>query len=290
MAEAVTSRQLLDAESFYSKLPHIPRIIYWGIHVLALGIFFTKPTPAILLATAATFWIRLLAITGGYHRYFSHKTYRTSRAFQFVLALLGTSTVQKGPLWWAGVHRIHHRYSDVPGRDPHSPRDGFWWSHAGWIESPKWEATPFDQIRDFARYPELRWLNRWHFLAPVALFVGIWAWGGWPAFVWAFAFSTVALWHSTYTINSLSHRWGTRRYDTDDDSRNNWVLALLTLGEGWHNNHHRYMASCRQGFFWWEVDITYYVLKGLERVGLVWDLREPPAELLESSEELPKAA
>jgi stearoyl-CoA desaturase (delta-9 desaturase) len=288
MAAPQATRGKPTAESFYSRLPLLPTLIYWGMHALCLAVFFTAPSAANLALLAATFWVRMFAITGGYHRYFSHKTYKTSRAFQFVLALLGTTTVQKGPLWWAGIHRLHHRFSDQPG-DPHSPRAGFWYSHQGWIDDPRWEPTPLDQVRDLSRYPELRWLNRWHFVPPIALAVAICLAQGWVGFLWGFALSTVLLWHSTYTINSLSHRWGKRRYETGDDSRNNWVLALLTMGEGWHNNHHRYMASTRQGFFWWEVDPTYYLLRGLQAVGLVWDIREPPAELLADAE-LRKAA
>ncbi len=281
----------LKGEAFYSKIPAVPTLIYWGLHVLAVvALFFVKPTPAILALTLATFWIRMLSITGVYHRYFSHKTYKTSRWFQFVLASLGATCVQKGPLWWAGIHRIHHRESDVPGKDPHSPKDGFWYSHAGWIQDPRWEPTPFREIKDFARFPELRWLNRWHFVPPLILVAALWLSVGATGVMWAFVVSTVLLWHSTYTINSLSHVFGTQRYDTGDTSRNNVWLAMLTLGEGWHNNHHRYMGSCRQGFFWWEVDPTYYVLKGLEKLGLIWDVREPPAELLEPHTQLDRAA
>jgi len=277
-------------ESFYSQLPWIPTTIYWGLHVVALGVFWTQPSWALAGLLLATFWIRMFAITAGYHRYFAHRTFRTSRAFQLVLAVLGTTAVQKGPLWWAGIHRLHHRYSDQPG-DPHSPRQsGFWYAHTRWIDDDRWVPTPFAQVRDLERYPELRWLNRHHYAAPLALAVGLFLAGGWPAFLWGFVLSTVLLWHSTYTINSLAHRWGTRRYETGDDSRNNWVLALLTFGEGWHNNHHRYMASARQGFFWWELDVSYYLLRGLAALGLVWDLREPPEELLDPRRELERAA
>jgi stearoyl-CoA desaturase (delta-9 desaturase) len=233
---------------------------------------------AALILCAATYLVRVFAVTGGYHRYFSHKAYRTSRAFQFVLALLGTMAVQKGPLWWASIHRRHHRYSDQPG-DPHSPRLGFWHAHQGWIFDDRWGATSLEAVRDFAKYPELVWLNRYHFVGPLALALFCWAVGGFAGLVWGFSVSTVLQWHSTYAINSLAHRIGSRRYETGDDSRNNWWLALITLGEGWHNNHHHYMASVRQGFFWWELDVTYYVLRALAAVGLVWDLREPPASV-----------
>ena len=255
--------------------------LYWGVHVAAFGVFFTGVTTTALVLFAITFWGRLFGITGGYHRYFAHKTFKTSRPFQFLLALLGTAATQKGPLWWASLHRIHHRESDGPG-DVHSPKSGFYYSHQGWIFDKKWQATRLDLIPDFAKYPEIQWLNRWHFIPPVALAVACFAIGGLPGLFWGFFLSTTLLWHSTYTINSLSHVFGTRRFDTDDTSTNNWALALLTWGEGWHNNHHHYMASARQGFRWWEIDMTYYVLRACKAVGLIWDVREPPAALKSS--------
>jgi stearoyl-CoA desaturase (delta-9 desaturase) len=218
----------------------------------------------------------MFGITGAYHRYFSHRTYKTSRAFQLVLAVLGTSAVQKGPLWWAAVHRQHHRHSDGP-LDPHSPREGFWHAHQGWIFDGRWDDTRTDLVRDLARYPELLWVNKYHFVAPLVWAAACLAIGGFSGLIWGMVISTVLLWHATYSINSLAHRIGTRRYDTGDDSRNSWVLALLPLGEGWHNNHHYHPRSTRQGFFWWEIDITYYALRGLEALGLVWDLKQPPA-------------
>jgi stearoyl-CoA desaturase (delta-9 desaturase) len=267
-----------DADGWLTRTDRLSRAIYWGIHAsVGLVVLTGAPAEALVLC-AATYLVRVFAVTGGYHRYFSHKGYRTSRAFQLVLAFLGTTAVQKGPLWWAAVHRRHHRYSDQPG-DPHSPRHGFWHAHQGWIFDPRWGGTPLEAVRDFARYPELVWLNRYHFVGPLALALGCLAVGGFAGLVWGFSVSTVLQWHSTYAINSLAHRLGTRPYDTGDDSRNNWWLALLTLGEGWHNNHHYYMASARQGFLWWEVDVTWYVLRALAALGIVWDLREPPASV-----------
>jgi stearoyl-CoA desaturase (delta-9 desaturase) len=267
-----------EAAPVWQKHSNIPLTFYWGIHAASISALFVGATAADLGLLATTFFVRLFAITGGYHRYFSHRTYKTGRVFQFILAFLGTSAVQKGPLWWASVHRVHHKESDKPG-DPHSPREGFWHSHQGWIFGGKWEETRIEGVPDLARYPELVFLNRYHMLAPVLLGILCFAIGGWSGFVWGFIVSTVLCWHSTYSINSLSHRWGTRRYDTGDDSRNNFFLALLTLGEGWHNNHHHYMGSARQGFYWWEIDITYYILRALSAVGLVWDMREPPARV-----------
>ncbi len=225
---------------------------------------------------AASYFIRMFAITAVYHRYFSHRSYKTSRPFQLFLALLGTTATQKGPLWWASTHRIHHKHSDTE-RDVHSPmRRGFWWSHMGWWLSREHENTDLALIPDFAGYPELRWVEKWNVLGVVAIIGGLLAFGGFDVFLWGYVVSTCALMHGTFTINSLSHVFGSRRYATTDTSRNNFLLALITMGEGWHNNHHHYMSSANQGFFWWEIDVSFYILKGLEKVGLVWDLRAVP--------------
>ncbi len=277
--EVTEAPALSEADGIWQRGGWITRVVYWGIHALALGVFFTGADATALWLFAATYWGRMLFITGGFHRYFAHRTYKTSRAFQLVLAVGGTACLQKGPLWWAGLHRRHHRYADGPG-DTHSPRDGFYYAHQGWVFDERWNSTPLELIPDFARYPELHWLNRWHFLMPIALAVLCFAIGGWSGLFWGFFLSTTLLWHSTYAVNSFAHVFGRRRYDTPDTSRNSLWIALLTLGEGWHNNHHYYMASTRQGFFWWEIDITYYVLRGLAALGLIWDLREPPAAVL----------
>src|SRR5713226_7680913 len=219
-----------------------------------------------------------------YHRYFSHRAFKTSRAFQFIIAVMATTSTQKGVLWWAANHRHHHRYSDTEA-DLHSPTlFGFWWSHVGWILSDRYNQTKSDLIQDFYKYPELRWLNKYHLVPPIALAVILFLAGGWGMLVWGFFVSTVMLWHASFTINSLSHLFGSRRYETTDTSKNNPFLALLTMGEGWHNNHHHYMASVRQGFFWWEVDVTYYALKVLSWFHIVWDLRLPPARILAATE------
>ena len=260
----------------------ISRSIYWGIHASCLFVFAVGAPRAALILCAVNYAVRVFGITGGYHRYFAHKSYKTSRPFQFVLAWLACSATQKGPLWWAGTHRRHHRYSDAPG-DPHSPKQGLYYAHQGWVFDNRWQGTPLEGIRDFASYPELRWLNRFHWVPPLVLAFVCWLIGGLAGLVWGFAVSTTLLWHGTYSINSLAHVWGTRRYETGDTSRNNLLLALLTFGEGWHNNHHYYMASARNGFFWWEIDITYYVLRALQAVGLVWDLKLPSEEIMRGS-------
>ena len=262
--------------------------LYLGIQFSSLLIFFTGVTTTAVVLCASFFFLRMFAITGGYHRYFSHRSYKTGRVFQFILAFLGTSAVQKGPLWWASTHRLHHRYSDTPN-DPHSPRRSLYYAHQGWIFDEQWDETRADLVKDLGRYPELVWLDRWHFVAPLTLALFCFGVGGFTGLIWGFVLSTTLTWHATYTINSLTHRWGSVRFDSGDDSRNNLWLALLTLGEGWHNNHHYYQSSCRQGFYWWEIDITYYILRGLAAVGLVWDLKEPPARVYEVAQARRKA-
>jgi stearoyl-CoA desaturase (delta-9 desaturase) len=266
-----------------SKRGVSPKIIpFIFMHVACIAVVFTGVSWSAVLVCVALYALRMFALTAGYHRYFSHRTYKTSRWFQFALGLLGTMAVQKGPLWWAAHHRRHHKYTDQEG-DVHSPvQDGFWWSHVGWIIDTKYDETDWDAIKDFARYPEMRWLNKWHLVPPVALAVALFFIGGWQFLVWGFFVSTVILYHCTFSINSLAHMWGTRRYESGDESRNNLLLALLTGGEGWHNNHHYYMSAVKQGFFWWEVDFSYYVLRALSWVGIVWDLRMPPRHLLEA--------
>jgi stearoyl-CoA desaturase (delta-9 desaturase) len=270
---------LSRVEGWWARHGNVAEIVYWGLHVACLLVFWVGGSAADVALLAATFGVRMFAITAGYHRYFAHRTFKTSRAFQFLLALVGCMATQKGPLWWSGHHREHHRLADRPG-DIHSPSDGFYHAHQGWIFEGHWDATPIDRIQDFERYPELRWLNRWYPVPP-ALLAGIcFAIGGFSGLLWGFVLSTVLLWHATYTVNSFAHRFGSRRFETLDTSRNNWWIALLTLGEGWHNNHHHYCASARQGFRWWEVDVSYYLLRLLGALRIVWDIKEPPAHVL----------
>jgi stearoyl-CoA desaturase (delta-9 desaturase) len=271
---AVEAASALGWRRIYFNALTIP---YWGVHLLAIvGVVITGFSWLGLALALGLYWPRMFFVCAAYHRYFSHRSFKTSRWFQFLLALGATCTGQKGPLWWAAHHRIHHKLSDAPG-DLHSVvQQGFWWAHHGWILSRDLEDTDLSRIRDFAKYPELRWLNRWWMLPPVAVGVATFLAGGFFALVWAFAVSQVLCWHGTFTINSLSHLWGRRRYATGDDSRNNPVLAVITMGEGWHNNHHHYQVSVRQGFFWWEIDATYYVLRALALVGVVWDLHGVP--------------
>ena len=253
----------------------IQSIPFWGAHLMCLAVFWTGATWKNVLVCIGLYYFRMWGITAGYHRYFSHRSYKTGRLFQFILALVGTMSTQKGVLWWAAHHRHHHRFSDLEG-DIHSPTlKGFWWSHVLWILCPKYEETRFEGIRDFSSYSELRWLNKYHLVPPIALAVALFFIGGFSMLVWGFFVSTTLLWHGTFTINSLSHVFGSRRYKTTDTSRNNFLLALITCGEGWHNNHHYHQNTANQGWFWWEVDMSFYALKALSWVGIVWDLRKP---------------
>ena len=252
---------------------------FWGVHAVALlAPLYTGISWKLVALALGVYYARMAAITIGYHRYFSHRTFKTSRVFQFLLAFASQTSSQKGALWWAAHHRDHHKYSDTD-QDVHSPKRGFWWSHVGWVLSKEFDSYDPARIKDFYKYPELRWLDRWHFVPVLSLSASTFLFGGVPGLVWGFFVSTVLLWHCTFTINSLAHVWGSRRYSTTDTSRNNLWLALLTLGEGWHNNHHHYQSSANQGFFWWEVDGSYYLIRLFQALGLVWDVRTPPEKI-----------
>ena len=260
----------------YFHLSSAPMLL---LHLTPLAAIWTGIDPTAAWLFLATYWVRIFAITGGYHRYFAHRTYKTSRAFQLFLAFLGGTAVQKGALWWAANHRWHHRHADDP-EDVHSPvQRGFWYAHIGWIMCATHERTRVELIGDLWKYPELRFLDRYHLLPPAALALATYLIGGPSGLVWGFCASTIALWHTTFVINSLAHVVGKRRYLTKDTSRNNWILALLTFGEGWHNNHHHYQSATRNGFHWWEIDVTYYVLSVLRACGLVWGFRPVPAHV-----------
>jgi stearoyl-CoA desaturase (Delta-9 desaturase) len=259
-------------------------MVFWAFHAVAVvGVILLGFSWSGLALALGFYFGRMFFISAGYHRYFSHRSYKTSRAFQFVLALGAQTALQRGVLWWSAKHRHHHKFSDLPG-DVHSPKqNGFWWSHIGWSTSETSCGADYSKVPDLTRYPELRFLDSLKHWPAIALAVVLLAVGGWHALVWGFFASTVLLWHGTFTINSLSHIVGRRRYPTTDTSRNNWALALITLGEGWHNNHHHYMSSANQGFRWYEIDISYYILKALSVVRVVWDVRKAPRHIVDGT-------
>ncbi|WP_353352341.1 acyl-CoA desaturase [Oceaniserpentilla sp. 4NH20-0058] len=267
---------------------------FFAVHVVCLCVIWVGVSYIAIMVCLLLFWLRMFAITGFYHRYFSHKSFKMNRFWQFIFAFIANSSAQRGPLWWASHHRKHHKHSDQ-NTDLHSPvKSGFWWSHIGWFICESAFKTDYSVIRDWERFPELKFLNRFDIIAPTLLAVLTYLFGeflasyyphfetnGWQMLIWGFFVSTVILFHATFTINSLGHIYGNRRFDTKDNSRNNPWLAFITLGEGWHNNHHRFAVSTRQGFYWWELDITYYILVVLNFIGIVKDLNPVPARILE---------
>ncbi len=272
----------------------VPFII---LHIGCLGVIWTGWSWTAVAVAFVLYVIRMFAITGLYHRYFCHKSYHTSRPAQFIFGLIGLTAVQRGPLWWASVHRHHHAHSDEDV-DAHSPVcKGFLWSHIGWLTSSRNFPTDYRMVRDLQKFPELVFLNRFDLIGPFLLIGVLAALGGilqgyapelgtnaWQLIVWGFFISTTILFHATCGINSLAHTVGTKRFKTGDESRNSLFLAILTLGEGWHNNHHEYQASARQGFYWWEIDISYYIIRLMGALGIVWDIREVPARVYELAE------
>ncbi len=248
-------------------------VLTWAMHLACFAVFIVPFSRRVVLLAIASYVLRMWAITAGYHRYFSHRSYKTSRAFQFGLGWLGTSAMQNGPLWWSSWHRRHHQHSDTL-LDAHSPRHGgFWHAHLGWFMNGSHEEPDLSNVRDLAKFPEIRFLERRKWLPIVVHGFVCFAVAGWAGVVWGLVLSSIVLLHATALINSLAHVWGSRRFETDDTSRNNGLLALLTLGEGWHNNHHQCQSSTRQGYAWWELDITFGVLRVLSWLGIVWDLR-----------------
>lgn len=282
----------------------IVRTAFFAAHLLPLAALWTGATSFDWAMCFGLYVVRMFFVTAGYHRYFSHRTFKTSRWFQFFLAFMAQTSAQKGALWWAANHRIHHKYSDT-NDDPHSRKIyGFWHSHVGWLIGPDHDETRFDLIKDMAKYPELVWLNKYHLIPAIMLAVGVMALGGlvnggsvsamftagWSTLWIGFFLSTIVLYHATFAINSVMHWIGKPRYKTGDESKNSFWLAILSLGEGWHNNHHYFQGSTRQGFFWWEIDVTFYVLTVLSWLGLVWDLKGVPPHIQYAEDKMIKAA
>jgi stearoyl-CoA desaturase (Delta-9 desaturase) len=278
-----------DAGDTFEWINLFKQAVFWLVHLACFLALWTGVSWIAVAVCGFLYVIRMFGITGGYHRYFSHRSYDTSRFFQFCLAVLGASAAQKGPIWWASHHRHHHRHSDTE-EDIHSPiAHGIWFAHVGWVLSSRFTESRPELVKDLLKFPELRLLERFNVVPPILLavgtfFLGRWLGAAYPALgtngmqmlVWGFFISTVLVYHGTFCINSFTHLIGKRRFVTTDSSRNNLVLALITLCEGWHNNHHYYPGSERQGFYWWEIDIAHYMLKGLSWLGIVWNLRVPP--------------
>ncbi len=274
------------ADDYHDDILYPSAIPFVLVHLACFAAIWTGVSATALWICLALYAVRIFAIGASYHRYFSHRSFATSRAFQFILACLAQSTTQKSVLWWAAKHRHHHIHSDTEN-DVHSPRHrGFFYSHVGWIFSRQHDTADLTKVPDLTRYPELLWLHRYEQAPSVVMAVAAFLVGGWSGLVVGFFWSTVLLYHATFCINSLAHVIGRKRYVTGDDSRNNWLLALFTFGEGWHNNHHAFQSSVRQGFRWWEVDPTFYVLTALSWCGVVWDMKSPPQSVLRNEQRL----
>ena len=281
--------QAAPEETFHDDIIYPGTIPFLIIHLSCFAAIWSGVTLEAVVICVVLYWVRMVAVTGGYHRYFSHRSYKTSRVGQFLIAALAQTSAQRGAIWWAAMHRHHHLYSDTE-LDPHSPRQrGFLYAHVGWIFSPAAERPDYESVADLTQYPELVWLDKHQYVTSAILAVGVWLLAGWSGLVVGFLWSTTLLWHGTFFINSLAHVHGSQRYLTGDDSRNNWWLAVITCGEGWHNNHHAYQSSTRQGFRWYQWDLTYYVLKAASWMGLVWDLRSAPAEVVNNERRLGRA-
>jgi stearoyl-CoA desaturase (delta-9 desaturase) len=281
-----TSSTPHDKHHEHDDIIHPQVIPFLLVHAACVAALWTGVTWEAVLLGIVLYWLRMFGITAGYHRYFSHRSYATSRVFQFILACLAQSSAQKSVLWWAAKHRHHHLFSDTE-HDVHSPRHtGFLFAHLGWIFARKHDTVDLVKVGDFTKYPELMWLHKYELAPAVVLAVITFLIAGWAGLVVGFFWSTVAVYHATFCINSLAHVHGSKRYVTGDDSRNNWLLAFFTMGEGWHNNHHAYQASVRQGFRWWEIDPTFYIIKALSWFGVVWDLKSPPEAVLRNEQKL----
>jgi stearoyl-CoA desaturase (Delta-9 desaturase) len=285
--------EVLEVKMTDSEKIDVARIVpFILMHLSVFLVIFSGFSWAGLALCAFSYLIRMFAITAFYHRYFSHKTFKTSRPVQFFFAFLACSSTQRGPIWWAAHHRQHHKHSDQ-AEDTHSPvQHSFWWSHMGWFLCQKNFPTNKRFVQDWLKFKELNWLNRYDWIAPViyALFISFCGWiceNYFPALgltcaqalVWGFFVSTVILYHGTFLINSLSHVYGTRPFETKDESRNNPWLAIITLGEGWHNNHHYFPNTIRQGFRPGEFDPTYWGLWLMAKFKLIHSCRELPAHI-----------
>jgi len=262
-------------------------IVFWTVQVSAVLAVLVPFSWAMAGLWAVSHFLRAIGLTLSFHRYFAHRTFQMNRAARFVWALIGTAAMQKGPLWWAGHHVNHHKFADREG-DPHSPAiTGFYHAHIGWFlnDARHDRVEPTNPVlRDFSNAPEIVWLDRYHFVPPLALAVGLFLSGGLQWLVWGFCVPTVTLAHSTFAINTVNHMFGSRRFETHDASRNNLFTAVFAVGEGWHNNHHRYQRAARNGFYWWEFDPTWYVIRLMQAVGLAWDLQPVPARIYAEAE------
>jgi len=292
----LSSIDLTKSTNKYAQVNWVTAIAMAIFHVLAVAAFFFVDWGAIA-AAVALHWIAIgWGIGLGYHRLHTHRGYTAPKWFEYFLAVCGTLTLEGGPIFWVAVHRVHHQKSDQEG-DPHTPRDGRWWAHMLWTlfgESLHSNTSKVEKYApDLAKDPFYRWLNKWHWLPLTIVGLGLYAFGGLPYLLWGVFARVVFGLHATWLVNSATHLWGSRRFHTSDDSRNSWWVALLTFGEGWHNNHHAHPVSARHGLAWYELDITWLTIRFLEIIGFVKDVRLPAkaqVELMQQTVEQRRAA
>src|SRR2546428_61215 len=261
-------------------------LVFWAVQASALLVFVAPFAWPLVALWAASHFLRAIGLTLAFHRYFAHRAFQMNRPVRFVWTLIGTAAMQKGPLWWAGHHVNHHRFADRDG-DPHSPAlSGFYYAHIGWflndLRNDRLEPTNL-VMRDFSQATEIAWLDRWFVVPPLALAVTVYLIGGLPWLAWGFCLPTMTLAHATFAINTVNHMFGSRRFETVDESRNNPFTAFFAVGEGWHNNHHRYQRAARNGFYWWGFDPTWYVIRAMKAVGLAWDVQAVPKRIYEEA-------
>jgi stearoyl-CoA desaturase (delta-9 desaturase) len=264
----------------FDLLPNILQVCaFWVVQASVILAFAVPFRWAYLALWAVSHFSRAIGLTLAFHRYFAHRAFQMHRVARFLWTLVGTAAMQKGPLWWAGHHVNHHRYADRDG-DPHSPAvSGFYYAHIGWFlnDAKHDHLAPSNPVlRDFGSVPEIAWLERFYAVPPLVLAIALFAIGGAPWVVWGFCVPTVTLAHSTFAINTINHMFGSRRFHTRDESRNNALTAFFAAGEGWHNNHHRYQRAARNGFYWWEFDATWYVIRAMAAVRLAWNVQPVP--------------
>jgi len=269
------------------SLPALVQVtIFWSIQASALLVFAVPFRWAYVALWAGAHFVRAVGLTLAFHRYYAHRAFKMGRVTRFLWTFIGTAAMQKGPLWWAGHHVNHHKFADREG-DPHSPMvSGVYYAHLGWfLNDTKYDRVEATNpvIRDFSTVPEIAFLDRFFGVPPLMMAIALYLAGGMPWVVWGFCLPTMTLAHATFAINSINHMFGSRRFETVDESRNNPLTAFFAAGEGWHNNHHRFQRAARNGFYWWEFDITWYVIRLMKAVGLAWDVQPVPKRIYEEA-------
>lgn len=271
----------LQTDQSRTQINWLTALVMLAFHALAAVALFHFTWRGLWVAVALWWISTSLGIGIGYHRLLTHRGFRCPKWLEYSLAVCGTLALEGGPIFWVGVHRIHHQLTDKPG-DPHSPRDGKWWSHMGWVLLGQ---SLHDETEKLAPYvPDLRrdrfylWLSHYHWMTQVVVGLAVYFAFGWQVTLWAVFLRTVVGLHCTWLVNSATHIWGSRRWATGDDSTNSLLIALFTWGEGWHNNHHAHPNSARHGLRWWEVDTNWYVIRLMSALGLVRDIKLPRAD------------